>query len=59
MLPCLDAVPALNDDSCLTVFAINRSPHERPPLQIEKKVTPAPEGAKEKEEKKDEDADAE
>ena len=31
----------------------------RPPLQIEKKVTPAPEGAKEKEEKKDEDADAE
>lgn len=28
----------------------------RPPLQIEKKVTPAPEGAKEKEEKKDEDA---
>lgn len=31
----------------------------RPPLQIEKTVTPAPEGAKEKEEKKDEDADAE
>ena len=31
----------------------------RPPLQIEKKVTPAPEDAKEKEEKKDEDADAE
>ena len=28
----------------------------RPPLQIEKTVTPAPEGAKEKEEKKDEDA---
>ena len=28
----------------------------RPPLQIEKTVTPAPESAKEKEEKKDEDA---
>ena len=31
----------------------------RPPLPIEKKVTPAPEGAKEKKEKKDENADAE
>lgn len=31
----------------------------RPPLQIEKTVTPAPDGVKEKEEKNDEDADTE
>ena len=33
-VPNLDAIPVLNDNGCVTVFAINRSPDEPLPLSV-------------------------